>query len=77
MHVIPEEQGLVVLEATNAWQAPQAIRGDRPDLVILNLRLPDRDGLAVLQDPRLESGRLFVILSTGTEQADELLAVVC
>jgi DNA-binding response OmpR family regulator len=44
-------------------------------LVILNLRLPDRDGLAVLQDPRLESGRPFVILNTGTEQADELVGL--
>lgn len=67
-----EEEGLVVLEATDARQALQRIRHDRPDLVVLDLNLPDRDGLAVLQDARLESEVPVVIVTTRTDQVDEL-----
>ena len=63
-----EQQGLAVLEAPDAKEALQRIRRDRPDLVLLDLGLPDRDGLGVLADVRLES-RVPIIVVTG--RADE------
>jgi two-component system OmpR family response regulator len=41
--------GYYVVEATTVATATQAVRGLCPDLVVLDCRLPDGDGLALLQ----------------------------
>jgi DNA-binding response OmpR family regulator len=67
-----EEQGLVVLDAPDAEQALQRIHRDRPDLVLLDLNLPDRDGLAVLQELRLESSVPVIVVTARADEVDEI-----
>jgi CheY-like chemotaxis protein len=38
-----------VLEATGGAQALAVVQGDKPDLVLLDLMMPDVDGFAVLE----------------------------
>src|SRR5215208_5322100 len=63
-----------VSEATDATSAIAMLRADHFDCVLLDHRLPDRDGLAVLRDIRAASSIATpVIMMTG--QGSEELAV--
>jgi two-component system OmpR family response regulator len=48
--------GVQVITATNGAEAMQVTRLNRPDLLVLDLRLPDTDGCALLQALRNEGG---------------------
>jgi two-component system KDP operon response regulator KdpE len=62
--------GYRVLEADNAASGLTAVRHHKPDLVILDLGLPDRDGLDVIRTLRADSALPIVVLSSrGDEQA--------
>jgi len=39
----------VVGQATNGWEAVEVIRRERPDLLFLDIQMPDRDGFQVLE----------------------------
>ena len=47
---ILEESGYRVTTAANAEEAGRRLRADRPDLVLLDLSLPDRDGLSLIRE---------------------------
>ncbi|MGE5526031.1 MAG: response regulator [Rhodospirillaceae bacterium] len=47
-----EDEGCCVVEAENAARGVEAIARDDPDLVVLDLGLPDRDGIDVIRDLR-------------------------
>jgi len=63
-------QGYAVQEAPDAATAARAVRDDPPDLVILDLGLPDRSGNELLREWRA-NGVLtpVVILSSRTDEA--------
>ncbi len=44
-----ERAGYQVATATNGWEALASIRQQRPDLVLLDLMLPDLDGFGVCE----------------------------
>jgi|SRR3954447_2978799 len=67
-----ERQGMAVAEAPDARQALKQIRQARPDIVLLDLGLPDRDGLALLEDIRLESNVPIIVVTVRADPADEL-----
>jgi two-component system KDP operon response regulator KdpE len=58
-----------VAGALLAWEA------GRPDLIILDLGLPDRDGLAVVRQIRGESTTPILILSVRDREADKVTAL--
>jgi DNA-binding NtrC family response regulator len=60
-----EAGGHEVRNASNGAAALDALRADPPDLVLLDLRLPDRSGLDVLTDIQAESPGLPVVLMTA------------
>jgi CheY-like chemotaxis protein len=45
-------QGATVIAAPNASEGLQAVSGDRPNIVLLDIKLPDRDGFELLRDIR-------------------------
>ena len=47
----------------------------RPDLVVLDLGLPDGDGVAYLRDLRSWSGVPVIVLSARTDEADKIAAL--
>lgn len=68
-----------VLEATNGPQALDIIRSKRPDLVVLDIRIPGMDGIEVLRQLRdsPDTKALPVILLTGTVlDVDEVVRVL-
>jgi DNA-binding response OmpR family regulator len=68
-----EAEGYQVALATKAAHALALATSHRPDLVVLDLGLPDRDGYEVLKELR-ERGSLVpvLILSARREEADKL-----
>jgi two-component system response regulator AtoC len=72
-----ESEGYRVLEASDGGAALERIRADRPDAVLLDLRMPGRDGLSILDElgPTV-LGELPVIVVTafgGSEPAIEAM----
>lgn len=52
--------GYRVTTAGNGWQAIQVAREDRPDLVLLDLMLPDLDGFGVCEILRREASTAVI-----------------
>jgi DNA-binding NarL/FixJ family response regulator len=68
------ERGLeVVGEAVNGREALALCRRLKPDLVLMDVRMPDMDGLAVTRAIKSESPTTSVILFTMYENADYLV----
>ena len=60
-------QGYTVDEAPNGDEALATIRRNRPDLVLLDIRMPGIDGVEVLRRIRKLDGTLSVIMVTANE----------
>jgi DNA-binding NarL/FixJ family response regulator len=68
------ERGLeVVGEAANGREALAVCRSTHPDLVLMDVRMPDMDGLSVTRAIKRESPTTSVILFTMYENADYLI----
>ena len=71
------ERGLeIVGEAVNGRQALALCRRLRPDLVLMDVRMPDLDGLAATRAIKQECPGTSVILVTMHENADYLLEAI-
>ena len=68
-------QGFIVREASNGESALQAAVFDKPDLVILDLGLPDMDGVEVTRRLREWSSVPVVILSVRDQETDKIAAL--
>lgn len=49
MHYHLERAGHEVTTAANGWEAIRAVRTNRPDIILLDLMLPDLDGFGVCE----------------------------
>lgn len=68
-----QRKGYETLLATKAMQATALVAGADPDLVILDLGLPDRDGYAVLEQLRAAKREIPVLILSGRrDEADKL-----
>jgi two-component system KDP operon response regulator KdpE len=70
-----EPRGYRVFEADTAQRGLQAASGHRPDVVILELDLPDLDGLNVLERLREWSRAPVLVLSGRKGEADKVAAL--
>ncbi len=62
---ILEDEGYRVVTATSAAQGQRVLQEENPDLLILDVWLPDTDGLELLRVLRQESPSLPVIIISG------------
>jgi len=60
-----KEDGYKVRTATTGAEALESIAKDLPDLVMMDVKLPDQDGLGVLKTLKREHGELEVIVMTA------------
>lgn len=67
--------GYRVVTASDATTGLQRIRADRPDLVVLDLGLPDRDGLDVIRDARRTGSLPIIILTARGEETDRIVGL--
>jgi two-component system KDP operon response regulator KdpE len=65
-------QGLQVVDAVDGAQALERLRDEMPDLVLLDLGLPDCDGLTVLEEMRAESGVPIIVVTVRSDEADKI-----
>ncbi|MCC6575570.1 MAG: SpoIIE family protein phosphatase [Planctomycetes bacterium] len=65
-----EKAGHKVLEATGGQQALDLARADDVDLVLLDIKLPDKDGLQVLEEMRAEQKLARVPVMVMATEAD-------
>lgn len=67
--------GYDVFEAANGEQALNQVIGVRPDVIILDLGLPDIDGIEVVRRLREWSQLPIIILSVREHEADKIAAL--
>ena len=68
-------QGFQVFDAATGQEALQNSVADHPDALILDLGLPDIDGLEVTREIRKRSQIPIVILSVREQEADKIAAL--
>lgn len=67
--------GFEVAEAANGDEALALVTRLRPEVVVLDVRLPGRDGFAVLSELRRISDAYVIMLTARAEEIDKLLGL--
>ncbi|WP_417069797.1 two-component system response regulator KdpE [Niveibacterium terrae] len=70
-----EGEGMHVTEADCAQRGLIDAATRRPDLLILDLGLPDRDGVELIRELRTWSSSPVLVLSARTDEADKVMAL--
>lgn len=75
MKISLETQGYKVLESSDGKEALALIMSYNPDLIILDLGLPDMDGLNVVESVRTWSNVPIIIVSARGQERDKITAL--
>ena len=70
-----ESAGFQVIAAYDGTEALAAFRHDAPDLIVLDLMLPEVDGLDVARAIRRESDVPIIMLTARVDEADRLIGL--
>ncbi|MDP2931061.1 MAG: response regulator transcription factor [Chloroflexota bacterium] len=70
-----EREGYHVLEANDGRQALEISQQEQPDLIVLDLMLPEIDGLEVCRQIRRSSDVPIIMLTARQEDADKLIGL--
>jgi len=70
-----EHAGMRVVTAADGRSGLRAVQQEKPDLVVLDLRLPDVDGLDVARILRQGSAVPIVMLTARSEETDKLVGL--
>ncbi len=70
-----EHDGYRVVSAGDGREALARFRQERPDLVVLDLMLPEIDGLEVCRRIRQDSAVPIIMLTARAEEVDELIGL--
>ena len=70
-----ESSGYQVIRAGTCALAKTLFVSHCPDLVLLDLGLPDMDGMTFLEDVRKDSLTPIIVLSARTNEKDKVLAL--
>lgn len=70
LQLVLQQEGFDTVHCATGETALQDFRTSRPDLVLLDLMLPGRDGVSVCRDIRAESGVPIVMLTARSDTAD-------
>ncbi|MBN1978847.1 MAG: response regulator transcription factor [Anaerolineae bacterium] len=70
-----ERSGYRVLEAGDGKTALAQVRHERPDLIVLDLSLPEMDGLDVCRALRRESDVPIIMLTARVDETDRLIGL--
>lgn len=70
-----EREGFVVETAQDGVAALEAIRTRQPDLLVLDVMLPEKDGFAVLHEVRKDSTIPVILLTARGEEPDRVVGL--
>jgi DNA-binding response OmpR family regulator len=70
-----EKEGFDVLVATNGAHAVQVVRQEQPDLAMIDLGLPDVDGIEVCRRIRQLSDAYIVIVTGRSDEVDKVVGL--
>mgnify|MGYP003586350710 CR=1 FL=1 len=70
-----ESEGFRVFEADNCQRALLEAASRKPDMLVLDLGLPDGDGLTVIRELRLWSAMPILVLSARSDEQDKIAAL--
>jgi two-component system KDP operon response regulator KdpE len=70
-----EAQGYAAVEAATGAEGLRAVRHHRPDLILLDLGLPDRDGLALVPELRALTDAPLLVLTVRDAEASKVRAL--
>ena len=70
-----ETNGYSVIDSTNGATGKMMYLSHRPDLIILDLGLPDIDGIELIKDIRKDSNTPIIVLSARSNEGDKVLAL--
>lgn len=70
-----ESEGFKVIEAETCAGAQTLTLSHMPDLIVLDLGLPDADGLSLLRSVRRQDLTPVIVLSARTDEADKVEAL--
>ena len=66
-----EEEGYIIVTASNGQEAIERFDQEDPDLVTLDILLPDIDGIKLLRQMKEKKPRLPIIMSTAYDYRDD------
>lgn len=69
-----EQSGYTVDWLRNGGEAASALRDDEPDLMVLDLGLPEKDGLTVLRELRTRDSSVPVLILTARDTVEDRIA---
>ena len=70
-----EHAGFAVIAASDGPTALHAARSSKPDLIVLDLGLPQLDGLDVTRSIRKDSAVPIIMLTARSEESDKLIGL--
>ncbi len=66
-----EDEGYIIVTASNGQEAIEMFDKEDPDLVTLDILLPDIDGIKLLRQMKEKKPRLPIIMSTAYDYRDD------
>jgi DNA-binding response OmpR family regulator len=69
------EQGFRVVTAENGQTALYSARQEKPDLILLDIMMPEMDGFEFLRAYRKESDRPIILLTAKMEESDKVVGL--
>ncbi len=70
-----EKDGFRVISASDGSEALTVARREKPDLIILDLMLPDIDGWEVCRTLRRETGTPIIMLTARSDESDQIVGL--
>lgn len=70
-----ERAGYAIVEAENAREAADRLRAERPDITLLDLGLPDRDGLELVPLFKQQSDTTLIVVSARDATEEKVAAL--
>jgi DNA-binding response OmpR family regulator len=70
-----EQEGYRVVKAYNGREALHVARDEKPDLIILDVMMPEMDGLEFMQHHRKESDTPIILLTAKVESDDRVIGL--
>jgi two-component system response regulator (stage 0 sporulation protein F) len=70
LHEVLDKEGYTIFQAPNGVTALEIVKNEKPDLVLLDMKIPGMDGLEILRHIRLIEPDTKVIMMTAYGELD-------